>query len=118
MTGWTGEIRRGDVFLVSLDPVVGSEQGGRRPVLVIQNDTGNQISPVTIVAAITTKVFSKRYPTNVPLARSVSGLRHDSTVMLNQVRTLDRGRLVRWLSRLGEETMSEVDSALRLSLGL
>jgi mRNA interferase MazF len=65
MTAWTGEVRRGDVFLVSLDPVVGSEQGGSRPVLVVQNDVGNEYSPVIIVAAIATKVFDKTFPTNV-----------------------------------------------------
>ena len=118
MTAWTGEIRRGDVFLVWLDPAVGSEQGGTRPVLILQNDIGNRSSPVTIVAAITTKVFSKRFPTNVSLPRALSGLHHDSTVMLNQIRTLDRSRLTRWLSRVDETLMLEVDQAIRLSLGL
>lgn len=116
--GWTGDIRRGDVFLVSLDPVIGSEQGGTRPVLVIQNDVGNRHSPVTIVAAVTTKLFPKPFLTNVSLPRTVSGLRYDSTVMLNQVRTIDRRRLVRWLSRLDGSVLEKVDEALRISLAL
>ncbi|MBI3891186.1 MAG: type II toxin-antitoxin system PemK/MazF family toxin [Candidatus Wallbacteria bacterium] len=115
---WSGEVRRGDVFLVSLDPTVGSEQGGTRPVVVIQNDVGNEFSPVTIVAAITTKAFSKRFPTNVPLPRNISGLRHDSTVMLNQIRTIDSQRLVRRLVRLAEPLLAEIDTALRVSLAL
>ncbi|MBI4872172.1 MAG: type II toxin-antitoxin system PemK/MazF family toxin [Candidatus Riflebacteria bacterium] len=115
---WSGEVRRGDVFLVSLDPVVGSEQGGTRPVLVIQNDVGNQHSPVTIVAAITTKPFSKVYPTNVFLPTTSSGLRHDSTVVLNQLRSIDRRRLGRRLARLPAAVMAEVDRALRISLAL
>lgn len=116
--GWTGEIRRGDVFLVSLDPVIGSEQGGTRPVLVVQNDVGNQHSPVTIVASVTTKSFAKPYLTNVSLPRAVSGLRHDSTVMLNQLRTIDRRRLVRWLAHLDSAVLERVDEALRISLAL
>mgnify|MGYP001596024087 CR=1 FL=1 len=86
-------IKRGDLFWVDLDPTRGSEQAGRRPVLVIQNDIGNEVAPTTIVAPLTTKSFTKEYPTNVHLPKGISGLKSDSTVLLSQIRTIDKARL-------------------------
>ena len=81
-------IRRGDVFWVDLNPVKGSEQAGRRPVVVIQNDVGNEAAPTVIVAPLTTKSFTKHYPINVHISRGVAGLKEDSTVLLSQIRTI------------------------------
>ncbi len=86
-------IKRGDVFYVNLDPTKGSEQAGTRPVLVIQNDVGNDYAPTVIVAPLTTKSFTKRYPTNVNIPKGTAGLKADSTVLLSQIRTIDKGRL-------------------------
>lgn len=111
-------IKRGDVFLVQLDPVIGSEQSGRRPVVVVQNDIGNLHSPTVIVAPITTKRFSEKYPTNVYITTKESGLRHDSTVLLNQIKTIDKERLEKKLAHLPSEIMKKVDEAIKISLGL
>ena len=110
--------RRGEVYLVALDPVVGSEIGKTRPALVVQNDVGNRFSRVTIVAAITSKFGPKLYPTEVPVPAGEGGLTEDSVVLLNQVRTVDRGRLVRRLGRVRPRTLRGVDRALAVSLGL
>ncbi|MFH1094827.1 MAG: type II toxin-antitoxin system PemK/MazF family toxin [Candidatus Micrarchaeota archaeon] len=112
------DIRRADIVLVNLDPVVGSEQGKTRPALVIQNDIGNQNSPTTIVAPITTKLYSKEYPTNVKVGKNESGLSEDSTILLNQIRTVDRSRIVRKLSSLRGEQMAKVELAIKASLGI
>ena len=111
-------IKRGDVFLVQLDPVVGSEQGGFRPVVIIQNDIGNQYSPVVIVAPLTTKKFNQVYPTNVPVTAKESGLKHNSTILLNQIKTLDKSRLVKKLIHLKPSIMKKADQAIVISLGL
>ncbi len=111
-------IRRGDVVLVNLEPVVGSEQGKVRPAVVIQNDIGNEFSPLTIVAPITSKIFSKEYPTNVLLARADSGLKNDSTILLNQIRTIDKSRVRRRVAMLRSGIMGRVDNAIKASLGL
>ena len=103
-------IKRGDVFYVSLNPAKGSEQAGPRPVLVIQNDIGNEYAPTVIVAPLTTKAFTKRYPTNV----NVPG----GTALLSQIRTIDKGRLERKLGHLPASLLQEVDGAIKVSLGL
>ena len=112
------QIKRGDVFYVDLDPTKGSEQAGTRPVLVIQNDVGNEAAPTVIVAPVTTKAFSKNYPTNVHVPRGTAGLREDSTVLLSQIRTIDKGRLERRVGRLPTEFMRRVDEAIKVSLDL
>lgn len=110
------EIRRGDIFYADLSPVTGSEQGGIRPVLIIQNDKGNFYSPTVIAAAITGR--AKRWmPTHVSLPRQ-EGLNRASCVMLEQVRTIDRSRLVSYIGRLDEGSMRRVDDAISVSLGL
>jgi len=112
------DYRRGDVWLANLDPVVGSETGKTRPVLIIQNDVANEYSPVVIVAALTTGVGPQEYPTEVHVLSPEGGLRKDSVILLNQVRTLDKRRLVERWGSLEPETMRRVDEALRISLGL
>jgi len=111
-------IRRGDIVLVSLDPVIGSEQGKTRPALVIQNNIGNELSPTTIVAPITTKVFSKQFPTNVEIDKTNSPLKEKSTVLLNQIRTIDKTRIIKNYGKLSSRKMKEVDEAVIASLGL
>ena len=109
-------MKRGEIFLADLEPVKGSEQGGIRPVLIIQNDSGNQYSPVTIIAAITSKVHEKEYPTNVFISKQESKLDKDSTIMLNQIRTIDKSRLVKRISNLNNFIMDKVDMAIKISL--
>lgn len=110
-------IRRGDVFWVNLNPTQGSEQAGHRPVLVIQNDVGNQVAPTTIIAPITTKSFSKQYPTNVHLHKETSGLKTDSTILLSQIRTIDKQRLEKKIGHLSPSIMAKVEQAIKISLG-
>ena len=112
------EYKRGSVWLADLDPVIGSEEGKTRPVLVVQNDVANQYSPVVIVAAITTSIGPKEYPTEVLVNAPEGGLRRDSVILLNQIRTIDKRRLIERWGDLGEETMKRVDRALEISLGL
>lgn len=112
------QVRRGDIFYADLSPVVGSEQGGVRPVLVIQNDIGNRYSPTVIVAAVTSQIDKGRLPTHVELKAGEHGLERDSVVLLEQVRTIDKRRLREKVAHLGEEVMRKVDDALRISLGL
>ena len=111
-------IRRGDVFWVDLNPVKGSEQAGRRPVVVIQNDVGNEAAPTVIVAPLTTKSFTKRYPINVHIPRGVAGLKEDSTILFSQIRTIDKTRLDRRMGHLPPTYMKQVDQAIGISLGL
>lgn len=112
------EVRRGDLFFADLNPVVGSEQGGVRPVLVIQNDVGNRYSPTVIVAAVSAQVQKGRMPTHVELPAEAVGLERDSVVLLEQIRTIDKRRLRERVARVGEEIMAQVDEALLVSLGL
>ena len=112
------DIKRGDIVLVNLDPVKGSEQGKIRPALIIQNDIGNEYSPTTIVAPITSTIFSKEFPTNVFLPTKDSNLDKDSTILLNQIRTIDKSRIVKKLSKATVAVMSKVDLAIKVSLGL
>ncbi len=111
-------IKRGDIFLANLEPVIGSEQGGIRPVLIIQNDISNKHSPVTIIAAITSKMFDKEFPTNVYVSREESKLDKDSTILLNQVRTIDNSRLIKRISSVDNFIMNQVDQSLKVSLSL
>lgn len=111
-------IRRGDIYYANLDPVRGSEQAGRRPVLVIQNDVGNEHSPTIIIAPLTTKRFSKEYPTNVFLKRGAGALKEDSTVLLSQIRTVDRERLERKIGSISGGLVELVDEAIKISLGV
>lgn len=110
------EIRRGDIFYADLNPVVGSEQGGFRPVLVIQNNTGNEHSPTVIVAAVTSKPKTK-LPTYVSL-KNRKGLERDSVVLLEQIRTLDKKRLENYVGRIDRYQMIKIDEALRASTGV
>lgn len=111
-------IRRGDIYYADLNPVIGSEQGGVRPVLVLQNDVGNRHSPTIIVAAITSRAGKSSLPTHVPVGGAVTGLYKDSIVLLEQVRTIDRARLREYMGALGQADMEAVDSALEISFGL
>ncbi len=111
-------IRRGDIFYADLRPVVGSEQGGIRPVLVIQNDTGNRHSPTVIVAAITSKMNKAKLPTHVELSAKQSQMVKDSVILLEQLRTIDKQRLRDRVCRLDEATLVRVDRALQVSLSL
>lgn len=110
-------MKRGDIYRADLDPVVGSEQGGVRPVLIIQNDTGNLHSPTVIVAAITGRHKKPHMPVHVAITAEESGLNRDSVVLLEQLRTLEKSRLTRYLGCLNGEAMRRIDRALALSLG-
>ena len=111
-------IKRGDIVLVDFEPIRGSEQGGIWPALVIQNNVSNEHSPVIIVAAITSKLFSKEYPTNVFVSRKDSKLDKDSTILLNQIKTIDKKRIIRKIGSLDSLLMSQIDLAIKVSLGL
>ncbi len=111
-------VRRGDIYYADLAPVIGSEQGGVRPVLVIQNDIGNRHSPTIIAAIITGQRKSRYLPTHVLLPASTCGLPKKSMVMLEQLRTLDRNRLCGYVGHLGTARMDEINIALGISIGL
>ncbi|MGH9949808.1 MAG: type II toxin-antitoxin system PemK/MazF family toxin [Pyrinomonadaceae bacterium] len=110
--------RRGEVYLVQFDPTVGSEIRKTRPALIIQNDTGNEFSPITIVAAITSKVSDHRYPTDVLISAGEGGLTQTSTVLLNQIRSIDHSRLLKKLGKVEAATLRKVDISIQISLGL
>ena len=110
-------IARGDLYSACLDPVVGSEQGGIRPVLIIQNDVGNKYSPTVIVCAVTGQVNKARLPTHVSVPAGLNGLQKDSVVLTEQIRTLDKRRLREHIGTLAPELMAQVSEALRVSLG-
>ncbi|MBS4219440.1 MULTISPECIES: type II toxin-antitoxin system endoribonuclease NdoA [Bacillaceae] len=111
-------VKRGDVYFADLSPVVGSEQGGVRPVLVIQNDIGNRFSPTVIVAAITAQIQKAKLPTHVEINAKKYGFERDSVLLLEQIRTIDKQRLTDKITHLDEEMMEKVDEALQISLGL
>lgn len=111
------QYRRGDVVLVDLEPVIGSEQGKTRPAVVIQNDIANQYSPVLIIAAITSSPRAS-HPTDVEVSATEGGLRKNSKILLNQIRTIDKIRVVDKWGHLSDETISKVDEALKISLSL
>ena len=112
------DIKRGDIFLADLEPIKGSEQGGIRPVLIIQNNFSNKNSPVVIVAAVTSTTFEKEYPTNVFIQKKDSNLEKDSTVLLNQLRTIDKIRLIKKIGSLDSYLMNKIDRAIKISLDL
>lgn len=112
------QIRRGDIFYADLNPVIGSEQGGIRPVLVLQNNVGNDYSPTTIVAAVTSRIRKAKLPTHVELPSSAGVLPADSVILTEQVRTIDRSRLRQKVSALDAKLMERVDRAIEISLGL
>ena len=109
-------IKRGDIWMINFNPGRGSEQGGIRPALIIQNDVGNQYASTTIVAALTTTI--KKYPVTVLIDQAEDGLKERSMVNLAQILTVDKERLIKKLGQLGEEKMKEVDQATKVSLGL
>lgn len=111
-------IRRGDMFYADLSPVVGSEQGGIRPVLVIQNDIGNKFSPTIIVSAITSQINKAKLPTHVEISAKEYGLQKDSVILLEQLRTIDKRRIKEKIGHLDDKLMEQVNEALYISLGL
>ena len=111
-------VRRGDIFYADLSPVVGSEQGGLRPVLIIQNDVGNRYSPTVIAAAITSRMGKTKLPTHIDIYADRVGLAKDSVILLEQIRTLDKRRLREKMGHLDEEVMEEVNNAIAVSFGL
>lgn len=111
-------IRRGEIYYAELNPVVGSEQGGTRPVLVIQNNIGNQYSPTTIIAAITSQISKAKLPTHVEVRAQRSGLEKDSVILTEQIRTIDKSRLKEKVAVLDDEVMGFVNNAIGVSLNL
>lgn len=111
-------IRRGDIYYADLSPVIGSEQGGLRPVLIIQNDVGNKYSPTVIAAAITSRMEKTRLPTHIDIYAEKAGLSRDSVILLEQIRTLDKRRLKEKMGHLDDTLMSEVNTAIAVSFGL
>lgn len=110
-------IKRGELYYADLSPVVGSEQGGVRPILIVQNDTGNKYSPTIIAAAITSQINKAKLPTHIELTAKEFGLPKDSVVLLEQIRTLDKRRLKERIGALSPVTMQKVNTALLISLG-
>ena len=111
-------VRRGDIYFADLSPVVGSEQGGVRPVLIVQNDIGNKHSPTIICAAITSQMNKAKLPTHIALSAAEYALPKDSVILLEQIRTIDKKRLREHMGRLDETQMHQVDDAIAVSFGL
>ncbi len=111
-------VKRGDIFYADLSPVIGSEQGGVRPVVVVQNNVGNKYSPTVIVSAITSQINKAKLPTHVEISALEYGLTKDSVVLLEQVRTIDKKRLREKIGHLDEDMMKKVDDGLLISFGL
>ena len=111
-------VKRGDIYYADLSPVVGSEQGGLRPVLIIQNDVGNRYSPTVIAAAITSRMGKTRLPTHIDIYAERAGLAKDSVILLEQIRTLDKRRLKEKMGHLDDSMMRAVNSAIAISFGL
>lgn len=111
-------VQRGEVYFADLSPVVGSEQGGIRPVLILQNDIGNRFSPTVIVAAITAQIQKAKLPTHVEISAKRYGFDRNSVILLEQIRTLDKQRLTDKITKLDTDMMHQVDEALQISLGL
>lgn len=112
------QVRKGDIFFADLSPVVGSEQGGVRPVLIVQNNVGNRFSPTVIAAAITSQQSKANLPTHIPINADSSGLAKDSVVLLEQVRTIDKKRLKEKMGTIDESSMNEINNAISISFGL
>ncbi len=111
-------VKRGDIYYADLSPVVGSEQGGVRPVLIIQNDVGNKYSPTVIATAITSQINKAKMPTHIELDANEYGLSKDSVVLAEQIRTIDKRRLKEKIGHIDEELMTRVNEALEISFGL
>lgn len=111
-------VKRGDIYYADLSPVIGSEQGGTRPVLIIQNDVGNKFSPTVIAAAITSKTDKSKLPTHIDVYAEKYGLARDSVILLEQIRTIDKKRLKEKMGHLDEDLMNRVNNALTVSFGL
>ena len=111
-------VKRGEIYYADLSPVVGSEQGGIRPVLIVQNDVGNRHSPTVIAAAITSRMDKAKLPTHISLEAASCGLQKDSIVLLEQIRTIDKKRLKDRMGTLDHSAMNRVDQALSISFGL
>lgn len=111
-------ILKGNIFLINLDPSFGSEHGRTRPALIIQNDILNRFSPLTIIAPITSKIYEKEYPTNVFISKKDSGLDRDSTILLNQIRVIDKRRILKKIGSLDSSVMKRVGRAIKVSLDL
>ena len=111
-------IKRGDIYYADLSPVIGSEQGGLRPVLIVQNDVGNRYSPTVIAAAITSKMGKTKLPTHIDITGQNVGLSKDSVILLEQVRTIDKQRLKEKMGHLDDSTMNHVNNAIQVSFGL
>ena len=112
------EPSRGEIYFADLNPVLGSEQGGFRPVLIIQNDIGNKYSPTVIISAITSQIQKARLPTHVELPARISNLEKDSVILLEQIRTIDKRRLKKRVAKMDSDIMAQVDEGLAISLGL
>lgn len=111
-------VKRGDIFYADLSPVVGSEQGGVRPVLVVQNNVGNKFSPTVIIAAVTSQINKAKLPTHIEIGADDYGLAKDSVILMEQIRTIDKRRLRERIGRLDEELMEKVNNAISVSFGL
>ena len=111
-------VKRGDIYYADLSPVVGSEQGGVRPVLIVQNNVGNKFSPTVIAAAITSQINKAKMPTHIEIGAADYGLSKDSVILLEQVRTIDKKRLKERIGHLNEKLMNRVNEAIEISLGL
>ena len=111
-------VKRGDIYYADLSPVVGSEQGGMRPVLIVQNDVGNKHSPTVIAAAITSQINKAKLPTHIELGARTYGLSKDSVILLEQIRTIDKKRLKDRMGQLDDKLMNQVDNAIAVSFGL
>ncbi len=111
-------VKRGDIFYADLSPVVGSEQGGIRPVLIVQNDVGNKYSPTVIVAAITSQINKAKLPTHIELSANEYGLIKDSVVLMEQIRTIDKKRLKEKIGHMNDELLCSIDEALKISFGV
>lgn len=111
-------IKRGDIYYADLSPVIGSEQGGVRPVLVVQNDIGNKYSPTVIAAAITSQINKAKLPTHIEISAQDYGLQKDSVILLEQIRTIDKKRLKEKIGHLDDELMDKVNEAITISFGL
>ena len=111
-------VKRGDIYYADLSPVIGSEQGGLRPVLIVQNDIGNRYSPTVIAAAITSRMSKAKLPTHIDIFAGEVGLAKDSVILLEQIRTLDKRRLKEKMGHLDDEVMNHVNTAIAISFGL
>lgn len=114
----TQVVKRGDIYYADLSPVIGSEQGGIRPVLILQNDIGNKYSPTVIISAITSQINKAKLPTHVEISSEEYGLNKDSVILLEQIRTIDKRRLKDKIGHINDELMQKVDDSLMVSLGL